>query len=246
MFGRATGELIWQGHPQGLREALLDAQDKGKLGDTLSAAVMSASALYSYMHGIAAPYRLLRARYWVEEARRLGSPGGYAKLTHDQCDVIGTTLLRQWLWIRPQPQIALEFFVLGLARADVPPHSRALLLIGKAEAHYLLGEHEQSWDVLDEVITQAHDLAVERDPEKPHEWQAQAHINRQMTRVYRRAMILADKLGKRVTATHCYLSALQCALFGGDPSVTCRIIDQIQNAWNRHFCPRFWHRFLPQ
>lgn len=246
MFGRATGELIWQGNPLGLREALLDAQDTEKLGSALSAAVMRASVLYSYAHGIAAPYRFLRARYSAEEARRLGSPGGYAMLTDGQCDVIGTILLRSCLWARPKPTIALEFFNLGLSLPDVPPHSRALMLVGAAEAHYLLGESEQSWYVLNEVITQVHDLAAELDPAKPHEWQARVHANRQVTRVYRRAMVLAERLGKGVTGTHCYLRALQLALCDTDPSVTFRAIERIQCERRRQLSPRFWHRFLPQ
>lgn len=248
MFGRTTGELVWQGHPQGLREALLDAQDKEKLGDELSAAVMRASALYSYARGMAAPYRLLRARHYAEKARRLGSVNGWETLSHGQCDVIGTILLRRFLWIRPKPNIALDFFNRGLARASVSPENQALFFIGKAEAYELLcsmsGERErriiykrECSENIARALAFESDVFVRGDDTPPQ-------AARQYTRVLRRAFVLAWKCENVEQAVNLYAKAKAQARSKKWGSLS--QLEKIQLTWNRLRFPRFWHRFLPQ
>jgi hypothetical protein len=173
---------------------LADANQVEQNGNRLGAQVLRASAYYSHV-GRYLMKNLLRA--WVlfraakNEVRRIlgdtPAPGDH-NLTDGQCDVIGTILLRRWLWEGSEPAKAMLLFNLGLAQEDVPPHSRALMTIGLAEACYLLGEHGVCVQYIDAAIAIA---LLDGDT---------IHHKRQCCRVWRRAAVLMHKLGKRQPA----------------------------------------------
>ena len=227
MFPQSTRELVWQGDWRGLRDALLDAQEIELNGDAFSAIVMRASALYSYAHGIAAIPRLLQARRYAERAAVLARTQGMKSLAHGQCDIIGTILLRRAVWRAPMPGEALKFFVTGLNKPGVPPHSRALMLIGKAETQEMLphfrpyaqGNLEAALVLQNEVLHEA-DLVFAR---------------RQFVRVLRRAMALGARLHPLdlTVAAGYRMKAEELARQEPDEAVRMRMLKRIAKEWNR-------------
>ena len=147
MSAQSTGEKIWQNKIDGALKALEEARRMLRSGDKLGAYVKIASAHYSFATGqtgflrrLAAVRSFIRAKHWVRKAARFVQPEQqirqerYDVLTHGQCDVIGTILLRRLLWVEDDPFEAFLFFDAGLKKENVPPHSRALLHMGAAEA----------------------------------------------------------------------------------------------------------------
>jgi len=228
----ATSEKIWRGDPRGLREALLNAKELEGQGNLLDAAVMRASAFYSYVHGVLALHRLYRARFYAEEAAALFAEKvrkeGEAKVSHGQCDVIGTILLRRVLWKKPNPSEALKFFVTGLNKSGMPFHSRALLYMGKAEAMHLMGSLDQADMFLHEAVWLEEEVLAERNL---------TFARRQFLRVLRRAFVLAHHIGRFDLAHDLYAQAKTYAAKEPDIAVATRAMERVQREWDKVLFP---------
>ncbi len=225
----STRDKIWRGDISGLDEALRSAEKIEQEGKSLEAAVMRASAFYSYAHGVAAPFRLLLARKYADRANRLAMFLGERAeqtLTDGQCDVIGTILLRRALWKAPNPDEAIKFFVTGTNKPDVPPHSRALLLIGKAEAQHMLGDRARASESLQAALRLEEEALGEPDP---------VFAVRQFVRVLRRSMALEAKLhpDDMSRAARLLLKAEKLIEREPDPAVRARMFGRIRQEWER-------------
>jgi len=235
-----TAEQIWRGDFVGLYAAFGDAEKLDRQGKTFEADVVRASALYSYSSNWRHPVRSLWnfwvARHYTSRAVRhvrRQTP----EISHGQCDVLATILLRGWLWMRPSPREAMALFQIGLNLPDVPPHSRALMMIGVAEAHYLLGDSgtDYIWAYIRAAMMYEGLTKEEQDQKLAH---------RQFCRVLRRAMVLEWRIGGKVDAIELRNKA---RIYAKHPEYgSADQLRKIHDVWDRLRHPRFWHCLLPQ
>jgi len=250
MSAQSTGEKIWQNQLDGCQQALEEAKEMLQNGDKLGAYVKAASAHYSFATGqtgflrrLATVRSFVRAKHWARKAARLVQPEQqvqlerYDVLTHEQCDVIGTILLRRSLWMEGDPFEAFLFLDAGLKKENVPPHSRALLHMGVAEATLAVSaantfkskEHMHAALALESEIMSGADVVM---------------AGRQFTRVLKRAFVLEWHLGDKAAAKAHYIRALQYARnpkWGSTGQLA-----KIEEAWSRLHSPSWWHWLLPQ
>ncbi|OGZ46171.1 MAG: hypothetical protein A3C84_04920 [Candidatus Ryanbacteria bacterium RIFCSPHIGHO2_02_FULL_48_12] len=203
----STREKVWQRDLQGFQEQLTQARDLEQEGRCIEAYCLFATAYYSHYasqikrHPIRAFLEFCQAKRYAELAFE-ESFSQQVILSHSKCDVIATILLRRWLWQKANPTRAGLLLDVGLAKADLPPHSHALMTMGLAEAHYLLGNKEGCVAKVEEALAHEASLETEQD-------QVQAH--RQFCRVLRRAFTLYFKLGHVDKASGCFQKALEYA-----------------------------------
>lgn len=182
----SVSEAVWQGKKGGLEGQLEQADKLEQQGDAFGAHCLRASAYYSRR-------KLMQAKYWAQRAIDLMAPRtGGPQPTHGQCDVLATVLLRRWLWMKADPHAAAQLFQMGLARFDVPAHSRALMEIGLAEVYLLLGQRGTCTPHIDTALSEA-------QPERYGSTDLVQH-QRQCCRVWHRAAVLMHKLGKHQVA----------------------------------------------
>lgn len=187
----SASENIWKGNYEGLYQKLQEALRLEDEGNKLAALVVRASAFYSYVSRTHRPLRSLWNFAQAKHNARLAahhvrfSEDGWKHITHDQCDVIGTILLRRFFWWESEVREALGFFQHGLHLNTAPAHSRALLHMGCAEAFHLLNEDRASIVHLKEAL--GFQRQVDAEPDR-------VQANRQFTRVLRRAMVLSSQL----------------------------------------------------
>lgn len=175
-----TKEAIWQGQPEGLRDALAAAEELTAAGQFVRAHVISANAWYSYASSfwvvgtLQRPKYLKRARHHALEAYRLS--GGGEDLSAEQCDVVATVLAT----VSRHRDLARKTYLHGLNSIG-PAHVEALLYVGHAE----LAQKNGSDDAAD---TQARTALTYRSAVHAEPDQVQAM--RQWMRVLRRAALV--------------------------------------------------------
>jgi len=235
----STSEKVWQGNPEGFQEQLEQARALERQNKSIEAYVLYATACYSHYSSLLRSHPLqafLEFRQAKRYARLLGKIHEGDKflsaLSHGQCDIIGTILLRRWLWLRADPKTAMKFLYAGLDKSHVPAHSVALMIMGIAEGNFLLGKECESEEGLLLVLT--YRQSVEGEPDV-------LHARRQFCRVLRRAFGLHYKLGHIEMARDLHCEALEC-------SELCESKDQfdkIQLEWKILHWPKWVQALLP-
>ena len=210
-----TQELVWQGAEEGFRATLTAANEAGECGRTIDAHCMRASAYYSRYasliprHIVQAVKTFRLARWHARLAHHAMHRQGYDGVTHGQFDVVGTILLRSWLWYRPNPKLAHDLLRRGLGLNHVPPHARALMIMGLAEARYLQRRHRECLGLIEQALILEKELNFEEDLP-----QAQ----RQFARVLRRAGALLYRLGESQRSAGALANAKLYASYGTSKS----------------------------
>jgi hypothetical protein len=227
---------IWQGDRAGLREKLEEAQRLDDQHRSLEANVMRASAWYSCAGNAPSRWEAFRAfsrgRQFAERAVRLLALESDHFVTGDQLDVMGTIVLRQFLWIRAKPHEALRLFYAGLKKPAMP-HTKALIHMGIAEARDWLGEKVAARNNMEIALSLEELTLTEPNP---------IDAKRQLSRVMRRAAVLSWKYGNKPQAEVLHKKARRYAIEGDASSQ----VDKLDGAWARLQNPKLWHRFLPQ
>ena len=227
-----TQELVWQGKEEGLQAVLVAADEAIKGGDTIGAHCLRASAYHSRYaalipRNIGTAFTMFRlARWHAYLAYYTMHRQGYAGVTHGQFDVVATILLKSWLWHRPNPKLAHDLLKRGLALSNVPPHARALMIIGLAESRYLRRRRRECPGLIEQALLIEKDLAFEDDYDQ---------ARRQFARVLRRAGVLQYRLGSHEQALSSFARAKTIVELGSTKSA-----DQ---AWKQRLS--FLYMYIP-
>lgn len=197
-------QLIWNltllGFVKGIKET-------GKLKETypLAAAIKRASLYYSYRLAVPLffpyPFMMWAAEQLVWVALDLVNRGR-GRLSHGDCDVVGTILLR-----RRCLEGARKYLSLGLA-LNPPPHSEALLRIGMAEVAYEQARRASSYERLrhDAEVHEYISTALRLRPAVEQE-EDRVQALRQFCRVLLRAAVLERRRSQLGTAADLYKKA---------------------------------------
>lgn len=177
------------------------------------------------------------ARGCAEQAARFHSTA----FSDGQCDVIGTILLRRFFWIKPDPLRARLFLHAGL-RKNPASESEALLRIGLAEVGAVRGLTQVSKEEAERALELRLTAIPVRGLSKAQFKERAVQIDRQFTRVFRRAMVLAWNRGDPITARSCYLEALKLATDSESGSKSQE--QKLTRAWDRLQKPRWWHKYM--
>lgn len=231
------GEQIWQGDHNGFLKQLCDAGELVKGGQAIQGYCLCATAYYSHYAS------QLRRKPWravfefgraQNYARLVARTAMLSELSHGQCDVVGTILLRRWLWMRGDAGIAVDFLIGGLDKEDVPYHSRALMTIGLAEGYFRLTRRNECFVAMTAALSFESFVWEEKD---------QKQARRQFSRVLRRAATLYFRLGDTLNADHIHEKALE---YTNHPDYGSK--DQamkIRQEWKILHLPHFVQAFLP-
>lgn len=236
-----TAEAIWQNKSSGFTKGLLEAEALEDSGEKLAADVMRASIFYSYASGQSGVRKLLALWYFGVARWYVGSiikrNPDLSTLSGTQCDVLGTILLRKLLWWPSRPAEALVCLEEGLKRIALPPHDRALLHIGLAEAYLALRDRERALQHMQNALELEGAIRL-----RVQDSTARVHGMRQFTRVLKRAMVLSWHLGDEISARELYGQALFHARHPEWKSLGQAA--KIQEAMNALRHPRVWHRLF--